>query len=251
MQDASQPAVVKTRSLIAALALAAVLALPGCASPAKQAANPAPAPAPTVAVPNVVGMQRTKAAETLAAAGFGVGQSKESYSDSVAIDLIISQAPAAGSGVAPGSSVGLEISAGPEGKAPARKPGSSAKPSSGASGGTAAAPAASDPIARAFANHESGVQVTGQGTVTRVLSDDNDGSRHQRFILRLASGQTLLVAHNIDIAPRVPSLTVGNVISFYGEYEWNAQGGTIHWTHRDPAGQHVAGWLKRDGVTYQ
>jgi hypothetical protein len=95
------------------------------------------------------------------------------------------------------------------------------------------------------------VQVTGQGTVTRVLADDNDGSRHQRFILRLTSGQTLLVAHNIDIAPRVPSLAVGDVVLFYGVYEWNSQGGTIHWTHHDPDGQHVAGWLKRGGVTYQ
>lgn len=242
----------KTRSLIAALALSAALVAPGCTSPAKQAANPTPASAPTtVAVPEVVGIQRPKAAETLAAAGLGVGPSKESYSDSVATGVVISQAPAAGTAVAPGSSVGLEISAGPEGKAPARKPEPSAKTSGGGSGGTAAAPATSDAIARAFANHESGVQVSGQGTVSRVLADDNDGSRHQRFILRLASGQTLLVAHNIDIAPRVPSLAVGNVISFYGVYEWNSQGGTIHWTHHDPSGQHVAGWLKRDGATYQ
>lgn len=242
----------KTHSLIVALALAAALSLTGCASPARQAVNPAPAPAPaTVSAPDVVGMQRPKAAETLAAAGLGVGQSRESYSDSVAIGVVISQAPAAGTAVAPGSSVGLEISAGPEGRAPAPKPQSTPKANIGGSGGTGAPPATGDAIARAFANHESGVQVNGQGTVTRVLADDNDGSRHQRFILRLASGQTLLVAHNIDVAPRVPSLAAGNVISFYGVYEWNSQGGTIHWTHHDPNGQHVAGWLKRDGATYQ
>lgn len=43
----------------------------------------------------------------------------------------------------------------------------------------------------------------GEGVVDRALSDDNDGSRHQRFILRLASGQTLLIAHNIDISLRI------------------------------------------------
>lgn len=117
--------------------------------------------------------------------------------------------------------------------------------------GCKAAPAADDAIARAFANQQSGVQVSGQGTVTEVLPDDDNGSRHQRFILRLASGQTVLVAHNIDIAPRVPSLAVGDAIAFYGVYEWSSKGGTIHWTHHDPDGSHVAGWLKRGGSVYQ
>jgi len=98
---------------------------------------------------------------------------------------------------------------------------------------------------------QSGQQVQGSGTVTRVLSDDNDGSRHQRFILRIASGRTLLVAHNIDLAPRVASLKTGDTVAFYGEYEWNDKGGVIHWTHRDPQGRHVAGWLEHNGRRYQ
>lgn len=97
----------------------------------------------------------------------------------------------------------------------------------------------------------SGQQVRGQGTVSRILSDDNDGSRHQRFILRLSSGRTLLIAHNIDLAPRVPSLRVGDPVSFYGEYEWNDRGGVIHWTHHDPQGRHAAGWLEHGGRRYQ
>ena len=108
-----------------------------------------------------------------------------------------------------------------------------------------------DAIATAFRDGTSGAEVTGAGTVDRVLSDDNDGSRHQRFILRLASGQTLLVAHNIDIAPRLADLNVGDSVAFKGEYEWNAEGGVIHWTHRDPGGTHVAGWLKHNGQTFQ
>ncbi len=108
-----------------------------------------------------------------------------------------------------------------------------------------------DVIARAFDEQQNGVQVTGEGVVTRVLSDDNDGSRHQRFILRLESGQTLLVAHNIDIAPRLSALAPGDSVSFNGVYEWNSEGGTIHWTHRDPSGQHPAGWLQYNGRTFQ
>ena len=106
-------------------------------------------------------------------------------------------------------------------------------------------------IAQAFRQQSSGVRVTGEGVVTKVLSDDNDGARHQRFIVRLASGQTLLVAHNIDIAPRLDSLAPGAVVVFNGEYAWNAQGGVIHWTHHDPSGKHQAGWLQYGGAIYQ
>jgi hypothetical protein len=105
--------------------------------------------------------------------------------------------------------------------------------------------------AAALDAHRSGEQMEGRGTVTRVLADDNDGDRHQRFILRLDSGQTLLIAHNIDLAPRVAGLKEGDIVEFRGEYEWNDKGGVIHWTHKDPRGQHEAGWLKRQGRTYQ
>lgn len=106
-------------------------------------------------------------------------------------------------------------------------------------------------IARAFKQRASNVQVEGQGVVRRVLADDNDGRRHQRFIVALDSGQTLLVSHNIDLAPRVAGLREGDEVSFSGEYEWNAEGGVIHWTHRDPKGRHVAGWIKHNGKVYQ
>jgi len=110
---------------------------------------------------------------------------------------------------------------------------------------------ADDEVGRAFAQKASNVQVKGEGAVTHLLTDDVSGSRHQRFILRLASGQTVLIAHNIDIAPRVDNLKEGDTVSFYGEYVWNDKGGTVHWTHHDPQGKHVAGWLRYRGRTYQ
>ena len=106
-------------------------------------------------------------------------------------------------------------------------------------------------FANAFEEEKSGIQVEGEGIVIKILPDDNDGSRHQRFILRLDSGQTLLIAHNIDLAPRVSSLSEGDSVAFYGVYEWNSKGGVIHWTHHDPNGRHVAGWLQHKGKTYQ
>lgn len=109
----------------------------------------------------------------------------------------------------------------------------------------------SDQLVSAYQEQRSGVQLVGEGVVVRILPDDNDGRRHQRFILRLDSGRTLLVAHNIDLAPRIPALQKGDRVAFNGVYEWNENGGVIHWTHHDPAGQHQAGWLRHDGRTFQ
>ena len=106
-------------------------------------------------------------------------------------------------------------------------------------------------LQRAYKNRQSDIQIRGSGKVTRILSDDTKGSRHQRFILKLATGQTLLIAHNIDLAPRINSLNIGDRIEFYGEYEWNPKGGVIHWTHHDPKGRHADGWLIHNGKTYR
>jgi hypothetical protein len=102
-----------------------------------------------------------------------------------------------------------------------------------------------------FENKISGIQVGGSGKVINILPDDNQGSRHQRFILKLNSNQTLLIAHNIDLAPKIENLKVDDHVNFYGEYEWNSRGGVIHWTHHDPNGQHEEGWLNHGGKMYQ
>jgi hypothetical protein len=96
-----------------------------------------------------------------------------------------------------------------------------------------------------------GSQFSGSGRVSRILSDDSIGSKHQRFILTLSSGRTILIAHNIDIAPRISSLNIGDTVSFNGVYEHNSKGGVVHWTHHDPNGRHQAGWLRKNGRTYQ
>jgi hypothetical protein len=101
----------------------------------------------------------------------------------------------------------------------------------------------------AFRARRSGVEVEATGVVTRRLPDDLEGSKHQRFILRVGD-QTVLVAHNIDLAPRVP-VSEGDTVQLRGEYEWNQLGGVIHWTHRDPAGRHPAGWIRIRGKLYQ
>lgn len=106
-------------------------------------------------------------------------------------------------------------------------------------------------LQQAYESQQSDIQVQGEGIVSRVLVDDDKGSRHQRFILRLDNRQSILIAHNIDIAPRIPNLTMGDTVQFYGEYEWNKKGGVIHWTHKDPNNRHPHGWLKHKGIKYQ
>ncbi|MCC6144482.1 MAG: DUF3465 domain-containing protein [Candidatus Hydrogenedentes bacterium] len=114
-----------------------------------------------------------------------------------------------------------------------------------------AAQAADMQVVQAYRNRQSNIMVTGAAPVDRVLPDDNDGSRHQRLILQISSGKTLLIAHNIDLAPRIPTVRPGDIVEFSGEYEWNEKGGVVHWTHHDPAGRHPGGWLRHNGRVYQ
>jgi len=106
-------------------------------------------------------------------------------------------------------------------------------------------------IENAWRNHAAGLLVNESGVVDRILPDDNEGSRHQKFIVRLSSGHTVLIAHNIDVAPRINTLGLGDVIRFQGKFEWNDKGGVVHWTHRNSRDGSPVGYLQHDGVTYQ
>jgi len=105
-------------------------------------------------------------------------------------------------------------------------------------------------VLEAYENQRSGLWVGVSGEVVRIMKDDNLGSRHQRFILRLENGHTVLVSHNIDLAPRLP-LQEGDQPELRGRYEWNHKGGVIHWTHHDPKGQLPGGWITLKGKKYQ
>ena len=106
-------------------------------------------------------------------------------------------------------------------------------------------------VATLYANKLSDVPVEDAGTVVKLLADDNKGSRHQKFLVKVATGQTLLFAHNIDLAPRLDNLHVGDTVQFKGEYVYNPKGGVVHWTHKDPQGRHEGGWIQLNGKTYE
>ena len=81
------------------------------------------------------------------------------------------------------------------------------------------------------------------------MADDNEESRHQRFVIQLPGRQTLLIAHNVDLARRVP-VGMGDRVRFRGLYEWNDLGGLVHWTHHDPQGIETGGWIRHGRIDY-
>lgn len=98
-------------------------------------------------------------------------------------------------------------------------------------------------LREAFDRRANDTWVEASGRVIRLLSDDHEGARHQRFIVQTGSGQTVLIAHNIDVAPRIP-VGMGDRVRFRGVYEWNDLGGVIHWTHHDPRGEIEGGYVE-------
>lgn len=106
-----------------------------------------------------------------------------------------------------------------------------------------------DKIRQSQTNPDAKFWTTIQGEVVKLLTDDREGSPHQRFLLEISPDITLLVAHNIELAPRVP-VQAGQPVTVSGEYVWNNRGGVMHWTHHDPKGRR-GGWIEYGGKRYQ
>ena len=128
--------------------------------------------------------------------------------------------------------------------APTEKPPKAKRGRANPAAAAAAAPASPEVLT-------DGLWWEGRGVVEKVLPDDTDPPRHQRFFLRDDRDRSLFFAHNIDEAPRVPDLKEGDELSFRGEWRENEMGGAMHWTHRAGTGRRKGGWLERDGVRYE
>ncbi len=111
-------------------------------------------------------------------------------------------------------------------------------------------PVAASEVEAAFRARTEGRWVEGAGRVARLLADDRDGSPHQRFVVRLSSGHTVLIVHNLDLAARAP-VRIDDPVRFRGKYEWNERGGLVHWTHDEPSGGGPGGWVEHQGRRYE
>ena len=89
----------------------------------------------------------------------------------------------------------------------------------------------------AFGHRFSDIPLTLEGKVIKILPDDHVPIHHQRFIVQVFaesqskhSGHTVLIAHNLERAYRVP-VALGDKVEIHGTYVWNRYGGIIHNTH--------------------
>lgn len=98
--------------------------------------------------------------------------------------------------------------------------------------------------------HAIKVEITVAAPVKKLLREDTRGLPHQKFLLQLSNGTTVLVAHDIKYAPQVP-LQAGDTPIIHGEYIWNRKGGVLHWTHHSDTPRHEGGWIYFNGQKYQ
>lgn len=82
----------------------------------------------------------------------------------------------------------------------------------------------------AFARKMTRIPITATGVVVKLLADDTDSTPHQKFIIEVHSGHTILISHNLLRAYRAP-VKIGDKVEVHGTYVWNRFGGLIHNTH--------------------
>lgn len=88
-----------------------------------------------------------------------------------------------------------------------------------------------------------------QVTVSKVMEDDTLGKPHQRWYVRLSSGDEVFCVYNLDMGKRVP-LKLGDVISMGGEFKWTSRGALLHWLHHDPRNNRPDGFVEVGGTRY-
>jgi hypothetical protein len=87
-----------------------------------------------------------------------------------------------------------------------------------------------------------------EGTVSKLLPDDLNGSKHQHFLVAVSPKQTIKIAHNIDLAAYVP-VKVGDKVKIKCEYIKSSPYDVAHWTHYDPRGGE-GGYIEHNGKQY-
>ena len=94
------------------------------------------------------------------------------------------------------------------------------------------------------------VPLTVTAPVKKMLRYDDRGLPHEKFLLVLSNGSTILVAHNTKMAPYVP-IQAGDIVTVSGEFIWNEKGGLIHWTHHTDTPNHAGGYIEFKGKRYE
>lgn len=104
-------------------------------------------------------------------------------------------------------------------------------------------------LADAYVNKKSGMMAEVQGQVTRLIMDEDESAREQKFVIHAISGQSLMVTHDLSRSDRVPVAT-GDEVIVRGEYVWTEPGGMLIWTTRDSGSGDRHGWIDHKGERY-
>lgn len=93
--------------------------------------------------------------------------------------------------------------------------------------------------------------ISAQGRVIKSLPTQLIPYKAQMFLVRLTSGQKLIIKHNIDTGQALPDLKEGALLTFKGLYKWNRRGGMIIFTSHKNKKNKLSGWLKYNDIIYQ
>jgi hypothetical protein len=97
------------------------------------------------------------------------------------------------------------------------------------------------------------IEVDFRATVTsapRFFTGSLTHARHEAFDCRTDDGLALEIVDNVDLAPPVP-VNPGDTVGVRGELVHDpGRDPLVHWTHRDPAGEHPDGWIDFAGRRY-
>jgi hypothetical protein len=90
-----------------------------------------------------------------------------------------------------------------------------------------------------------------QGTVVKVLPEDNHGLPHQNFVIKDTKGRTMAVNNDTKFGSKVKGLVVGMTLTIRGVEYHDAKADGIHWTHHaNKKGD--AGFIQTpDGTKYE
>ncbi|HEX5274084.1 MAG TPA: DUF3465 domain-containing protein [Candidatus Rubrimentiphilum sp.] len=92
------------------------------------------------------------------------------------------------------------------------------------------------------------VEVTANGSVAQLVGNASSATAtHEGFVLR-SGAFAIRVENNTTITGQIP-LSRGEAVSLQGQYECND--GVIHWTHHDPRGRHIGGFIEAGGKIYR
>jgi hypothetical protein len=86
-------------------------------------------------------------------------------------------------------------------------------------------------------------------TQPTYFSSRHSHRTHEQFDVRADDGSTFRVVDNVSIAPRVPTQP-GDRVTVKGELIHARGTPLVHWTHHDPGGRHVDGFIELNGRFY-